>query len=118
MTDDSSKTPQKLDSTFFDQVDINVNNLHESIIKKIDSIRSYIVVSSVKIDKNINLDKQDFDEILKKNIKKEKDPQESRCHAFYRLIGLPVVDKDGYGYNPGFDQDHNASLKFLKRKLK
>lgn len=30
--------------------------------------------------------------------------QESRCHAFYRIIGLPVVNSDQSAYyNPGFD---------------
>lgn len=29
--------------------------------------------------------------------------QESRCHAFYRIIGLPVVAADQTFYNPGFD---------------
>jgi hypothetical protein len=30
--------------------------------------------------------------------------QESRCHAFYRIIGLPVVSADGKSfYNPGLD---------------
>jgi hypothetical protein len=27
--------------------------------------------------------------------------QESRCHAFYRIIGFPVMSKDGKFYNPG-----------------
>lgn len=30
--------------------------------------------------------------------------QESRCHAFYRILGLPVVNSSGSQfYNPGFD---------------
>jgi hypothetical protein len=29
--------------------------------------------------------------------------QESRCHAFYRIIGFPVVATDGNFYNPGHD---------------
>lgn len=29
--------------------------------------------------------------------------QESRCHAFYRILGLPVVAPDGSFYNPGYD---------------
>ena len=29
--------------------------------------------------------------------------QESRCHAFYRIIGFPVVATDKSFYNPGFD---------------
>ena len=63
MPDNTNNNTQKVDTLFFDQVDINVENLYNSIIKKIDGIRSYVALSSVKIDKNINLDKQDFDEI-------------------------------------------------------
>ncbi len=31
------------------------------------------------------------------------DMQESRAHAYYRIIGLPVIASDGTFYNPGFD---------------
>ena len=121
MTDNSNSNPKSNPNNspdlFFNKVDINVEKLYNDTLQKIDQIRSYVVVSSVLINKNINLNKQDFDEILKKNIKKERTPQESRCHAYYRLLGLPAVDKDGYGYNPGFDKDNNSNSNFLKRKL-
>jgi len=35
--------------------------------------------------------------------------QESRCHAFYRMIGFPVVASDGSGfYSPGYDPTLNT----------
>lgn len=34
--------------------------------------------------------------------------QESRAHAFYRMLGLPVMDKDGKIYNPGFNPNNTA----------
>jgi len=38
--------------------------------------------------------------------------QESRCHAFYRILGLPVVSADGSQfYNPGFDIIKNPNRK-------
>jgi hypothetical protein len=40
---------------------------------------------------------------LSSTLKIETTPQESRCHAFYRLIGFPVVSSDSKMYNPGFD---------------
>jgi hypothetical protein len=48
--------------------------------------------------------------------------KESRCHTFYRLIGLPVVssDKNGF-YNPGFDamrQDKVKRTVTLEYKIK
>ena len=47
--------------------------------------------------------------------------QESRCHAFYRLIGLPVVGSDRSFYNPGFDavqKDGVTTNVTLSSKLK
>lgn len=35
--------------------------------------------------------------------------QESRCHAFYRILGLPVVANDKRFYNPGLDTIKNSS---------
>lgn len=34
---------------------------------------------------------------------------ESRCHAFYRMLGLPVVSRDGF-YNSGHDPDSGSTL--------
>src|SRR5690606_18206959 len=39
-------------------------------------------------------------------------PQESRTHAFYRMIGLPVINENLQFYNPGFD----PTLKADERK--
>jgi hypothetical protein len=48
--------------------------------------------------------------------------QESRCHAFYRVIGFPVINSDQSDfYNPGFDivmgEDIERSIT-LERKLR
>ena len=46
----------------------------------------------------------------------QENPFESRAHAFYRMIGFPVVDKYGDIYNPGFippdslNDDHRVTL--------
>lgn len=39
--------------------------------------------------------------------------QESRCHAFYRMIGFPVVASDGNFYSPGFDPNLNTDSNSL-----
>lgn len=36
--------------------------------------------------------------------------QESRCHAFYRIIGFPVVSKDKRFYNPGYDPNISGTI--------
>lgn len=46
--------------------------------------------------------------------------QESRCHAFYRIIGFPVVSEDKKTfYNPGFDiiKQIDSGGKPIKRKV-
>lgn len=45
--------------------------------------------------------------------------QESRCHAFYRIIGLPVVATDKTFYNPGLDviKQVDSSGKPITRKV-
>jgi hypothetical protein len=35
--------------------------------------------------------------------------QESRCHAFYRMIGFPVVARSGSFYSPGYDPNLNLN---------
>jgi len=36
------------------------------------------------------------------------EPQESLAHTFYRMIGLPIIGRDGNFYNPGFDPTRNV----------
>lgn len=45
--------------------------------------------------------------------------QESRCHAFYRIIGFPVVATDNRFYNPGLDviKQVDSSGKPIARKI-
>ncbi len=41
-------------------------------------------------------------------------PLESRCHCFYRMLGLPVMAPDGSFYSPGFET--NSSLTIDKKE--
>jgi len=85
---------------------LDINKIYSEFLKEIDNVRS---VSSISNPEN----KKSIDEIISKTngditsiagiVKAESTPQESRCHAFYRLIGFPVVSKDFTIYNPGFD---------------
>jgi len=98
-------------------IEINLDNSYK-IIQKIDNNRSVVICSSIKIPSDINSDQIDYKDVINKSAQKSKNPQESRCHAFYRMIGLPVVDKDGNMYNPGYDKKNNGNKKNFKRKLK
>lgn len=90
---------QYLDDQNFD---VDIDQVYQNFIVEIDKIRSHISVQSNAISLN------DTNNIgSSTNI--DRDPQESRCHAFYRLIGFPVVSTDGQIlYCPGFDKPNNS----------
>lgn len=98
-------------------IEVDLDNAYKKI-EKIDNNKSIVISSSVKIPSNINSDKINYRNFIFQSIQKSKSAQESRCHTFYRMIGLPVVDKDGNMYNPGFDKKNNSSKENFKRKLK
>lgn len=85
--------------------DIDIDKVYSDFIKVIDETRSLVNITDPN---NQSL----FTKFTKdtftgapstKGLKVENTPQESRCHAFYRIIGFPVVsDGSGY-YNPGMD---------------
>lgn len=83
--------------------DIDIDKIYDDFIKDIDSIRSYVNIAdgnNSKLLSNENLVANKIASTIQK-LKVESSPQESRCHAFYRLIGFPVVSKDNIIYNPG-----------------
>lgn len=90
-------------------IKIDIDKVYSDFIQKIDSIRSYVNVSSVT---------KDFYTALKSKgssgkgskITAQQTKQESRCHAFYRLLGLPIVSADHKFYNPGYDIVKNPGL--------
>ncbi len=90
--------PPKLDQGFEDteSIDDNIDNLFQKFIAPIDNIRSIAEAPKGKLQTNqkekgitdLKIDPINF--------------MESRGHAFYRLLGLPVIGGDSF-YNPGYD---------------
>jgi hypothetical protein len=76
-----------------DGVDVNIDTLIAKFVDPINRFRSKSApnVRSKFSDKkdNISTDNPRID-------------LESRAHAFYRMLGLPAIDKDGNFYNPGY----------------
>jgi hypothetical protein len=73
----------------FQRIDLDINSLKEKFIDPIDRYRS-----------------RTFPQVLgnlKQDLIIDQSPKESRCHAFYRMLGLPVIDQNGRFYNPGFN---------------
>lgn len=83
--------------------DIDIEEFYNSIISEIDEIRGYVNISSPNNLKKVNkLKLSDFSGISGK-LQVDSSFQESRMHAFYRLIGFPVISANNDFYNPGHD---------------
>lgn len=79
-----------------ESIDNDIDNLYNKFIAPIEKIRSISQAPPGKLQSNQRLTgvtELNIDAINK---------LESRLHAFYRMLGLPVVGGNGF-YNPGFD---------------
>lgn len=82
---------------------IDIDLFYEDFIKQIDDIRGYVNIASPNNLKFLNkITESDFSGISGK-LAVESSYQESRLHAFYRLIGFPVLSNNGQYYSPGHD---------------
>ena len=98
----SSQTPLQGNYQDDQNFEIDIDQLYSDWITPIDNVRSFANLSS---NKNLITSSTQATDIpgLSKKIKMERSVQESRCHAFFRLLGLPVVSASNTFYNPGFD---------------
>jgi len=82
---------------------IDINEFYNSVVSEIDEIRGYVNISSPDNLKKLNLLKvSDFGGVTNK-LQVSDSYQESRAHAFLRLVGFPVVGTGNDFYNPGHD---------------
>lgn len=74
-----------------DTFNLDFNQLYSSFITAVDNIRSHY-------------------NGLAPNTQQLNTPQyqESRCHAYFRMMGFPVVATDGTYHSPGFDPNLNV----------
>lgn len=95
-------------------LDIDIKKIYNSYIVEIDNIRSHVSVYN-------NPTYNDFSKVKAENFSPnatiEKKRQESRCSAFYRLLGLPVTDGVSL-YTPGFDLPNNSNVQLNDSKIK
>lgn len=106
---------------------INIGELYTNIIQEIDRYRSHISIinKSELINQLIkalngviqNNTKTNPDSFISQ-IKPDTNAQESRCHTFYRLIGLPIISPDGSLYSPGFDKDNSFKMEVASKHYK
>jgi len=96
-----------------DVVNINIKNLFTTIVSEIDNYRSHRNINDISGSLTIN----NIDEI-RAGDRYSPDYQESRCNAFYRMIGFPIVDKDNNFYSPGFDKNVNLDNDKYEKHIK
>lgn len=100
----------------FQNFDINIAELYQTTFNGIDSIRSNADISKVRKGFSVNSDADNYLHAPANNLNSStaigtlRPPSyESRCHAFYRNIGLPIVNPQSptQFFNPGFNPDLN-----------
>jgi hypothetical protein len=86
---------------FYPDNGLGINNIRSNInIIENQSKLTKFTENNFNGENGINLNN---DSDKEKQLKPETSAQESRCHAFYRIIGFPVVSKSKGIYNPGHD---------------
>lgn len=100
---------------------IDIEKVYTSIIGEIDKIRSNVSVANNPQIKafiqSFNTNSPSQKSILSQLSIDINNLQESRCHAFYRLMGLPVYEPAGTFYSPGINRasDKKGDFKKFKR---
>lgn len=86
-------------SKFYDDQDllrVDIDRLFSSFITPIDTIRSHF---NALVPNSQELNTPQY--------------QESRLHAYYRMVGFPVVSSSGSFYSPGYDPNLNTDASSL-----
>lgn len=100
--------------------EIDIDKIYSDFIQEIDSVRSYVNTTNPNNTKNLYklLNPNNLTPVSN-TIKPEISLQESRCHAFFRLIGFPVVASNYKIYNPGHDiiKNPNRSINLEDKVL-
>lgn len=84
-------------------IDLSINSLIQKFIIPIERIRSMSAPSIIEISRTKDEDGKIIQAELDNANVDNSSAQESRAHAFYRMIGLPVIDQNFNIYNPGFN---------------
>lgn len=93
-----------------DQIfEIDIDQIYQDYIKSIDSKRSYVNIIGQNTSQLLQAISGASNAPTINNLVPAKTYQESRCHAFFRIIGFPVVNEDmSKFYNPGHDIIYTA----------
>lgn len=97
-------TESELDDT--QSVDFNLNTLVQRFINPIENKRSFVTINPTSRPRSKSIETETLARAISRDLdsaEPNREAQESRAHAFYRMIGLPVMDADYNFYNPGFN---------------
>lgn len=98
----------------YQNFDLDIDKIYNDFILAIDSIRSFVNISSP--NNNVLLKQLTFDDYvgISSKLKIERTLQESRLHAFYRMIGFPVVHENTVDlYSPGIDLNTSITSDYI-----
>lgn len=98
---DPNASPNQTNFQDSQDFEIDINKIYQTIIGYIDGKRSYVNVTGYSTTQLYNSITGSSDSTTVNNLVPSKTIQESRCHAFYRIIGFPVVSSGFQIYNPG-----------------
>src|SRR5579885_1213147 len=105
-TSDNDPNLSPNQDTFNDNqtLDIDLDKMYNDFIVAIDNHRSMVNVVDQNTASLLKAIGGDINAPTTNTLTPATTYQESRCHAFYRMIGFPVVSDDhSRFYNPGLD---------------
>ena len=93
-----------------EDVETEISTLRQKFLAPIDNLRSKskpkLQSTSSQTNNSVTQNiKNDFEGLSINNLK----PFESRAHAFYRMLGFPVIGGQDNFYNPGLDPNGNQT---------
>lgn len=108
-------SPNQLNSQNIQNFNIDIDKIYSDFIQQIDSVRSFVNITSPQNQQLFNNFTEEKFNGLDGSVKIETEPQESRCHAFFRLVGFPVASKgfDKY-FSPGLDNIKDPARQIKK----
>jgi hypothetical protein len=102
-------------------IDVDIDSLYQRFIGPIETHRSIsapnILASNVVKTQTSDSVSQTAQVNLNNSFVDNTNPQESRCSTFYRMLGLPVMDKDFNFYSPGFNPNKIESAKSRNARI-
>lgn len=108
--------PQRPYFSTQDVVVPNIDLYYTKVIADIDRFRSRFNSTTANLSQTIST--SNLDGVFVNNEMNSLSAQESRCNAFYRMIGFPVVSADGGRlYSPGHDPDLNRDNDRIQKNL-